>query len=97
MPLVFIAAGLVLILTGVKGDAGDLWDLIQGDFSGPDNFIYWMLSIFALGAMGYIPQLRGLSRVFIVLLIVTLLLHNKGFFAQLQAFVNSSQTSGAQQ
>jgi hypothetical protein len=49
--------------------------------------------------MGYIPQLRNLSRLFIVLVLLVLLIDNRGFFAQFQQFVNSSSsaTQGATQ
>lgn len=93
MPLLFIGSGLILILTGVKGDPGKLWELIAGDFAGQNNYIYWMLSILALGSLGYIAQLKSLSRLFVVLVVIVLLLDNRGFFAQLQAFINSSQNA----
>lgn len=90
MPLLFIGSGLVLILTAIKGDPSKLWTLIQGDFTGPNNFVYWVISLLVLGGLGYIPQLKNLSRLFIVLIVVVLFLDNKGFFAQLQAFINDN-------
>lgn len=97
MPLLFIGTGLILVLTGLKGDPAKLWALVQGDFSGPHNFTYFAFSILVLGALGYIDSLRNLSRVFIVLVVLVLVLDNKGFFAQLQSFINSSSaTAGGQ-
>lgn len=93
MPLLFIGTGLILILTGVKGDPSKLWELVQGDFVGPNNFVYWLISLLVIGGLGYVPQLKNLSRLFIVLIVIVLLLDNKGFFAQLQAFINSSQNA----
>jgi hypothetical protein len=93
MPLLFIGTGLVFILTGVKGQPGELWQLFQGDFTGKNNFIYWMIAMLVLGALGYIEQLKNLSRLFIVLVLVVLLLDNRGFFAQLQSFINSTQNA----
>lgn len=90
MPLLFLGSGLILILTGVIGDPSKLWSLVQGDFTGENNFIYWIVSILVLGGLGYIPQLKNLSRLFIVLIVVVLFLDNKGFFAQLQAFINGT-------
>ena len=95
MPLLFIGSGLVLILTGVKGNPAQLWNLIEGDFSGPNNYVYWTVSILALGALGYIQQLKSLSRLFLVLVVIVLLLDNKGFFAQLQSFINSTSGNSA--
>lgn len=93
MPLLFIGSGLILILTGLKGKPDQLWTLIQGDFTGPNNFVYWMVSMFVLGSLGYVPQLKNLSRLFIGLIVIVLLLDNKGFFAQLQDYINTGGTS----
>ena len=97
MPLFFIGSGLVLILTGIKGDPGKLWDLVTGDFVGPNNFVYWLLSILILGSLGYVESLKSVSRLFIALVVIVLLLDNRGFFARFQEFVNSSQSSTAGQ
>lgn len=91
MPLFFIGSGLVLILTGIKGDPSKLWTLVTGEFSGPNNFVYWLLSILILGSLGYVESLKSVSRLFIALVVIVLLLDNRGFFAQFQSFVNSSQ------
>lgn len=95
MPLLFIGTGVVFLLTGLQGDAGTLYNLIKGDFTGKNNYVYWMLSILILGSLGYIKSLESLSKVFVALVIVVLLLDNKGFFTQLQAFVKSSDTATA--
>lgn len=89
MPLLFIGSGLVLILTGLKGKPDELWKLLQGDFTGANNFVYWLVSLLALGSLGYIPQLKNLSRLFIALVVIVLLLDNKGFFAKLQEFIST--------
>jgi hypothetical protein len=103
LPLLFIGSGLVLVLTGVKGDPEKLWELLKGDFAGPNNFVYWFLSIAVLGSLGYIKGLENLSRMFMVLVLVALLLRpnpNTGHAAgvdiiqTLQSFINSTQ--GAQ-
>lgn len=96
MPLLFIGSGLVLILTGIKGDGSALYELVQGDFSGPNNFVYWLSAMLVLGSLGYVPQLRNLSRLFIALVVIVLLLDNKGFFAQLKDFIDSSQQTSQQ-
>jgi len=95
MPLLFLGIGTVLILTGLKGDPAKLWSLIQGDFTGTNNFIYWLIAILVLGSLGYVESLKGLSRLFVILLMIVLLLDNKGFFTQLQAFINSTQAAPA--
>jgi hypothetical protein len=95
MPLLFIGTGIVFILTGLNGDAAQLWAQLKTDFSGSGSFLYWLLSICTLGVLGYIPELKNLSRLFIVLVLLVLLLDNGGFFSQLQAFINSDSNSSS--
>lgn len=95
MPFVLLSLGTVLVITGLKGDAAQLYNLIAGDFTGQNNFVYWALSILVIGFLGYIKQLQGLSRLFLVLVLVVLLLHNKGFFAQLQSFISGKQSNAS--
>lgn len=80
MPYALIIAGLVLLVSGVRGTQGQLFSLLKGDITGPHNFEYWIISILVIGALGYIPDLKTLSRAFLVLVIVVLVLSNGGFF-----------------
>lgn len=95
MPLLFIGTGIVFILTGLNGSPSALYAAVKSDFTGQGNYVYWMLSILTLGALGYIPDLKHLSRLFIVLVLIVLLLDNGGFFAQLQAFIKSNSAAAA--
>lgn len=97
MPLLLIGTGLVLVLTGLNGNAANLYSLVASDFKGPNSFVYWMLAILVLGALGYIRGLENLSKLFLVLVIVVLFLDNGGFFTQFQAFVKQSTAKPAQQ
>lgn len=88
MPLLFIGTGLVLILTGLRGNAAQLYALIANDFTGPNNFIYWLFAMLILGSLGYIKGLEQFSKLFLILVLIVLFLDNRGFFAQFQAFLN---------
>lgn len=92
MPLVFITTGALLIITALKGSPSDLYALLKYDFwqRQPHGFVYWFIAIVVLGSLGYIPSLKSLSRMFLILVLVVLLLENKGFFAQLQSFIKSA-------
>lgn len=93
MPLLLIGTGLILILTGVIGDGGKLWELFSSEFSGPGNFLYWLVAIIVLGALGYVKAFGNLSRLFIVLvLLVILLKKDSGFFDRLQQFIQSTSS-----
>jgi uncharacterized membrane-anchored protein YitT (DUF2179 family) len=100
MPFAFILVGLALLTSGVRGTSQDLATLLKGDFTGPKNFIYWMLSILLIGSIGYIEKLRPLSRAFMVLVIVVLFLANDpsnglGFFQKFQAAIDNTITPGS--
>jgi hypothetical protein len=92
MPFVFIIIGIVLLVSGARGSSSDLLTLVKGDLTGSNNFGYWILSILVIGALGYIDDLRTVSRGFLVLVIIVLLLNEDkqsgtggGFFSQFQA------------
>jgi hypothetical protein len=103
MPFVFAIAGIVFIVAGVRGTSDDLLTLLKNDLSGDGNFIYWILSIAIIGALGYIEPLRPISRAFLVLIIVVLVLAEDktaagsgGFFDKFQDSIREiNGTAGA--
>lgn len=99
MPLFFGIAGIILIIAGVRGRINDgnpsLMSLLKGDFAGTNPFWKWMLAILLIGAIGYIPNLRPISRAFMALVIIVFLLSNKGVFTNLQNTFKNTSTTGA--
>jgi hypothetical protein len=96
MPILLIGSGLALVLVGLNGDPGKLYALLANDFTGKNSFVYWMLAILVLGGLGYVPGLDKISKAFLVLVILVLLLDNGGFFKHFQDFVKSTtQTAPA--
>jgi hypothetical protein len=83
MPFFFIVIGIGLIVIGYRGTQDQFFALLKGDFSGPNNFVLFATGIFVVGLAGYVPKLKGLSDAFMGLLIVVIILANKGFFNQL--------------
>lgn len=75
MPFVFIIIGIVFLVSGVRGQSSTLVTLVEGDLTGTNNFAYWILSILLIGAIGYVEDLRMLSRGFLILVIVVLVLN----------------------
>lgn len=93
MPFALAIIGIVLVVAGVRNKQDQLFSLVKGDFTGPNNYIFWMLSIFAIGAIGYIPRLKPISTGFLALIIVVLFLKKgQGFFAQLGQAVSTTTT-----
>lgn len=94
MPITFLVIGIVLLISAVNNQATLLFALVKGDFSTTSaapgvtgtstSFLPWVVSIFALGALGYVPQLKTLSRALLVLVIVVLFLSKNGFFTKLE-------------
>ena len=90
MPFVFAIVGIVFVVAGVRGKSDDLLTLLKNDFAGDGNFIYWVLSIAVIGSLGYVDEIRPLSRAFLaVVLIVLILAEDKesgagGFFVKFQ-------------
>lgn len=99
MPFALIFAGALLIASGINGKSGQLFTLVKGDIEG--GYIYWMFSILVIGALGYSEDLKPLSRAFMALVLVVLVLKagnplknsGGGLFAQLQAGLAASPSS----
>lgn len=86
MRVAAIIIGAILLLVAVRGteidsapganDGKGLWPLLKGDFEPGQkgNFLAWLVAILVVGAIGYIPQLEGVSTLFIALLIAVLVM-----------------------
>lgn len=83
MGYVLILVGVILTVAGVRDKQSELFTQVESDFSGQNSFVWWLVSIGGIGAVGYVPQLQSLSRVFLALVLVVLLLRNKTVFDQL--------------
>lgn len=99
MPFALIIVGVVLLVAAVRDTIGGqdgLFTLLKNDFTGQNNFSYWLVSILIIGAVGYIPTLKPLSRMFLALVIIVLFISQGGFFSKFnrQAFGSSSAAAG---
>ncbi len=94
MPFVLIIIGIVLLTVAVRNTQDDLFHLLQGDFTGDNNYIYWVLAILVIGAVGYIPRLKPISTAFLILVVLVLFLKKgTGFFDSFNAQLKAG-TSG---
>jgi hypothetical protein len=89
MPFALVFVGLILIVTGSRNTYQQFGAKLVGDFTGPNNFLYWIAAIGAVGALGYVDSLKTFSRVFMSLILVSMILANGGVFAKLQAAIAS--------
>lgn len=83
MPIVFLLAGLMLIITALNNKMPQLGSLIKADFQpsqGDPGFVPWIITIFVIGALGYVKALKPISIAFLTLIVVVIFLSNGGFF-----------------
>jgi hypothetical protein len=96
MAFVLIIAGAVLLTAAVRNTQQGLFYLVQGDFTGANNFIYWVVSILIVGAIGYIPKAKPASDGFLVLILLVLFLKkDSGFFDMFQKQIDATGQSAA--
>lgn len=93
MPFALIFLGILFVVVGYRGTQGDLVELLKGDFTGQGNFIYWIVSIIVVGAVGYIPKLKSISDGFLVLILLVLFISNQGFFSQFTSQISNRTPS----
>jgi hypothetical protein len=111
MPFVLIIIGTVLLISSVRNTYGattptggpGLAKLVQGDFTGQANFLYWIIALLLIGAVGYVRSLRPISVAFLALIIIVLFLKKGnpsgvggGFFSQFTAALGTTQQSAPQ-
>jgi hypothetical protein len=68
-----LIVGLVLIVAAVRNAQGALFASLYADV--PD-FVVWAAAIFAIGAIGFIPGLKPVSRGLLALIVVVLVMNN---------------------
>jgi hypothetical protein len=79
MPYALAIIAILLIVSGARGTYGDLKKLLVSDFTGDNNFMYWIAALGAVGVIGYVPQLEKFSRAFITLILISMILSQQGF------------------
>jgi hypothetical protein len=89
MPFVLVISGLILVVTGVRNTYADLGAQLLKDFTGPQSFLMWALAIGAVGALGYVSELRSLSHWFLALIIISIFLSKQGFFQKFQQQISA--------
>lgn len=96
MPFALTIIGLLLVVTGFQNTHAQLGKQITSDFTGKNNFIYWIAALGAVGALGYVKELEPFSRAFLVLILIGIFLSNKGFFSQFNAALTQSSGTNVQ-
>lgn len=83
MPFVFLFVGAMFLTAALRGKTSDMLDILKDEFTGTNSFWKWAIGIFAVGSIGYVKPLQPLANAFLLLIALSLLLSNEGFFARL--------------
>ena len=89
MGFALLLIGLLMIIVGARGTYVQFGEQLTSEFTGENNFTYWIVALGAIGALGYIPAVQKLSRMLMTLVILVLFLSHKGFFEQFQTALKS--------
>lgn len=89
MPYALVIIGLILIVSGVRDTHTQLGAQLKQDLTGSQNFGQYALAIFAVGSLGYIDALRKFSTWFMALILIALVLSNRGFFNEFKKAVDA--------
>lgn len=83
MPFVFIILGLLFLVVAIRGTQAQFFALLRSEFVGANSFVPWASAIVILGLIGYARPVRPVTDALIGLIILAMLLANRGgFFAQ---------------
>jgi len=85
MAYILTFIGILLIVTGAKDTYKALGAQLYKDFIGSQGFVYWLIAVGIIGAVGYYAPWRKFSRLFLALIIIVYILRNGGLFSQLQS------------
>lgn len=96
MPFALVIIGLIMIVSGARNTHAALGRELQNDFTGPGNFITWVVAFGVVGSLGYIQALEKPSRYFMALILISMMLSNEGFFAKFGAALASGPVSPVQ-
>ena len=95
MPFALVTIGLVMIVTGAKDTYDAFGAQVVGDFTGPGNFTYWVASLGAVGAVGYVKEFRTFSHAFMALILIAMVIRNGGFFDKFNSALSTGPVAPA--
>ncbi len=70
----FILIGGLFAIASLRGTHDDLWKLLKDDFTGEGNFIYWVMAIVFLVALGSFRTIRPVTDAFLGLVILIIVI-----------------------
>lgn len=102
MPFVLLFIGVLLVTVAIRDQQQPFVALLGDEFSGPRNFLYWVVALIVIGSIGYIPKAKPVANAMLALIIIVLFLKRGdpsqatgGVFQQLQAALSTTKTPSA--
>lgn len=81
MPLFLLVVGVFLVIVAINDKMKELGGLAKEDLSlGRNGFIPWIIAVYVIGALGYVKTARPVANGFLVLIVVSIFIANRGFF-----------------
>lgn len=74
MAFALLFLGIMMIVSAIRNTHCALVTLMANDFSGQGNFMYWVVALILIGAVGYVEKLKPLSDGLLVLVLLALVL-----------------------
>ena len=78
MPFALIIVGIVLLIVAVRNRVQPFFAQVSGDLCNNGNlkggFVAWAIALLIVGVVGYLPSLQKLSRAFLVLIVIAIVL-----------------------
>lgn len=82
MPFVFVVIGLLFLVVAIRGTQAEMFALLKSEFVGTNSFVPWVAALLILGSLGYAKPIRPITDAMMGLIILVMILANKGgFFA----------------
>lgn len=98
MAFALLIIGLLMIAVGGRGTYAQFGTMVVNDFTvapsgGGPTFAVWLIALAAVGAVGFVSSLQTISRMMLGLVLLVLILRNKGFFDQFKAALAQGPTT----
>lgn len=96
MPLVLILVGTLLFWSAYRGKQDELFAVVGDTVKGPPSFFVWVAAIGTVGSIGYVKSAEAFSRAFVILILISMFLAQRGFAEQInKALSQSNKTTGS--
>ena len=79
MIIVFLFVGVLFLVAATKGedDTRLLIETLKRDFTGPNNFLVWILALGGIYSLGFFKPLAKFSGLFVILILVAIVVRRK--------------------